>query len=237
MANPYFSFKQFTVFHHQCAMKVGIDGVLLGAWASVENSHRVLDIGTGTGLIALMIAQRSDAQIDAIDISPDAVLQATENVQQSPWENRISVQEMALQRFSHKGEGGYDLIVSNPPFFVNSTKAPLENRNTARHTDTLTHEGLLQHALRMLNPGGRICIILPIPEGRAAIASAACLGLYANKVITVFPKPGGEAKRLLLEFSTNKNDQMSDQLFIESTTRHQYSEEFSLLAKDFYLKL
>jgi tRNA1Val (adenine37-N6)-methyltransferase len=237
MANPYFRFKQFTVFHHQCAMKVGIDGVLLGAWASVENSQRVLDIGTGTGLIALMIAQRCDALIDAIDIAPDAIRQATENVQQSPWMNRIELHEMALQHFSGTASKTYDLIVSNPPYFINSTKAPLETRNTARHTDTLTHEELLQHAHGLLNETGRICIILPVIEGKNCIDYALQLGLHCTKEITVFPKPTVVPKRLLLEFSFVATQKITTHLVIESEERHQYSPEFTQLAKDFYLKL
>ena len=237
MANPYFSFKQFTVFHHQCAMKVGVDGVLLGAWAAVENCKRILDIGTGTGLIALMLAQRCDALIDAIDIAPDAIFQATENINLSPWENRIALHEIAVQDFSSKMKDGYDLIVSNPPYFINSTKSPLENRSTARHTDTLTHEELLQHASKMLNPKGRICLILPLTEGQACMNDAIKLGLYTTKVVTVFPKPNVPAKRLLLEFSLIKSEIQTTELVIEGAERHHYSEEFSLLAKDFYLKL
>ena len=237
MSNPYFRFKQFTVFHHQCAMKVGIDGVLLGAWASVENSQRVLDIGTGTGLIALMIAQRCDAQIDAIDIAPDAIRQATENVHQSPWKNRIELHEVAVQNFSDSASNSYDLIVSNPPFFINSTKAPLEKRNTARHTDTLSHEELLQHAHGMLNDTGRICLILPVIEGQKCIDQALRLGLHCTKEIAVFPKPNVLAKRLLLEFSFVATEKITNNLIIESEERHQYSPEFTLLAKDFYLKL
>lgn len=237
MANPYFSFKQFTVYHHQCAMKVGIDGVLLGAWASVDNCQRILDIGTGTGLIALMIAQRCDALIDAIDIAPDAILQATENINLSPWKNRITLHEIAVQNYSSELKDGYDLIVSNPPYFVNSTKSPLENRSAARHTDTLTHEELLEHACKMLNPNGRICFILPIIEGQACINYAFKLGLSSTKIVTVFPKPNAPAKRLLLEFSFIKSETITTDLVIESAERHQYSEEFTQLAKDFYLKL
>ena len=237
MANPYFSFKQFTVFHHQCAMKVGIDGVLLGAWATVENSLRVLDIGTGTGLIALMLAQRCDALIEAIDIAPDAIIQATENVNLSPWKNRIAIHEIALQDFSSKVKDAYDLIVSNPPYFVNSTKSPLVSRTTARHTDTLTHEELLQHACKMLNPKGRICLILPLTEAQACKNYALQLGLFITKEVTVFPKPNAAAKRLLLEFSLIECESITTELVIESSVRHQYSEEFSILAKEFYLKL
>ena len=237
MANPYFSFKQFTVFHHKCAMKVGIDGVLLGAWADVDNADAILDIGTGTGLIALMLAQRSSARIDAIDIDADAVIQANENIQKSPWLSRIEAYEVELQKYVLKTENRYDLIVSNPPYFVNSTKAPVENRNTARHTDTLTHKELLDNALILLKPTGRICVVLPVNEGLLSVEYAASIGLYCTKQVAVFPKPGAVAKRLLLEFSPQFAACVNSEIVIESDVRHQYSPEFTALAKDYYLKL
>lgn len=237
MANPYFSFKQFTVYHHRCAMKVGIDGVLLGAWAPVENANSVLDIGTGTGLIALMVAQRSKAKIDAIDIDTHAVLQATENVLHSPWSNRIQVSEISLQDFVLQTAQRYDLIVSNPPYFINSTKAPCEHRTNARHADLLTHEELIENAMLLLNPTGRICIILPLNEGLQCVDFAFAKGLFCTKYITVYPKPTAPAKRLLLEFSLQSAQKQVSELVIESDERHQYSEQFTALAKDFYLKL
>ncbi len=218
-------------------MKVGIDGVLLGAWADVLNADAILDIGTGTGLIALMLAQRTSAQIDAIDIDADAVIQANENSQKSPWASRIRVSEVELQRYVLKTENRYDLIVSNPPYFVNSTKAPVENRNTARHTDTLTHEELLDNALTLLKPTGRICVILPVNEGLMSVAYAASIGLHCTKQVVVFPKPRAVPKRLLLEFSPQFTTCVNSEIVIESDVRHQYSPEFTVLAKDYYLKL
>jgi len=218
-------------------MKVGIDGVLLGAWVDIGNADSILDIGTGTGLIALMLAQRSDAQIDAIDIDPDAVLQANENVQKSPWISRIAVQQIDLQNYILSTTKRYDVIVSNPPYFVNSTKAPVENRNTARHTDTLTHEELLDNALTLLKPTGRICVILPVNEGLSSVEYAISIGLHCTKQVVVFPKPGAVAKRLLLEFSPKFTACVNSEIVIESDVRHQYSPEFTTLAKDYYLKL
>lgn len=218
-------------------MKVGIDGVLLGAWADVDNADAILDIGTGTGLIALMLAQRSIAQIDAIDIDADAVIQANENIQKSPWSSRIQVSEVELQKYVLNTRNRYDLIVSNPPYFVNSTKAPVENRNTARHTDTLTHKELLDNALTLLKPTGRICVILPVNEGLMSVEYATSIGLHCTKQVVVFPKPGAVAKRLLLEFSQQFTACVNSEIVIESDVRHQYSPEFTTLAKDYYLKL
>ena len=155
MSNPFFQFKQFTIRHDKCAMKVGTDGVLLGAWAGTESCNRILDIGTGTGLIALMLAQRSKAAIDAIDIEADACLQAQENAESSLFAGRINVFHSDLVDFAQASTHLYGLIVSNPPYFVDSLKCPNLQRNTARHTDTLTLEDLLQYSRKLLAPQGR----------------------------------------------------------------------------------
>lgn len=237
MANPFFSFKQFTVFHDKCSMKVGIDGVLLGIWSPISNSKRILDIGTGTGLIALMLAQRSDAHIDAIDTDEGASLQAVENVNASKWQNRISVLNISSQEFSATTQNRYDLIISNPPFFVNSLKAPNAGRSMARHTDTLTHAELIDNAMSLLTETGRICLILPVNEGLKCVEYAELKHLFCTKKVTVYPKPNAVAKRLLLEFSLVNSPLIETILFVESETRHEYSPEFAFLAKDFYLKL
>lgn len=237
MPNPYFSFKQFTVYHHLCAMKVGIDGVLLGAWADAAQASSVLDIGTGSGLIALMIAQRTNAQITAIDIDSDAVKQATENFRNSPWAERLSAQKMSVQEYADCSLQKFDLIVSNPPFFINSLKAPDAQRNTARHTDTLTHTELINCSEKILSNTGKICLILPVNEGYDCVNYAQTQGLYCNKIISVYPKPGAEVKRLLIELGREKLPCHNAELTIETDTRHEYSAEFIQLAKEYYLKL
>lgn len=237
MANSYFRFKQFTVNQEHCAMKVGIDGVLLGAWSGVEEAQNILDIGTGTGLIALMLAQRCDAKITAIDIDSGAFKQAIENINQSVWKDRIAVQQIDLQQFSNKSTEKFDLIVSNPPYFVDSLKAATDDRTTARHTDTLTHEELIRHSKNLLKKNGKMCIILPVNEGLKCIEMAKCAGLFCSKLVTVYPKPSAIAKRLLIEFSRTACKQENSELTVESDQRHQYGPRFTELAKDFYLKL
>lgn len=238
MPNPFFSFKQFTVYHNRCAMKVGIDGVLLGCWAPVDNiTENILDIGTGTGLIALMLAQRSNATIDAIDLDKDACLQAAENICNSPWAGRIGLQHVRLQDFAMSTKKRYDLIVSNPPYFINSLRAPDLQRHIARHAETLTHEELILAGRELLTETGRMCIILPVNEGLQCIAFAKQNAFYCSMAVKVYPKPGSVAKRLLLEFNKTSSVCTESELVIESDARHHYSPEFSALAKDFYLKL
>lgn len=237
MANTYFSFKQFTVHQHLCAMKVGIDGVLLGAWANTENCKQILDIGCGSGLIALMLAQRSNANITAIDIESSAIEQTKENIEISPWTDRISALETSLQHFSAPLGQLFDLIISNPPYFVNSLKAPEQKRSTARHTDQLTHHELLIHAKRLLAESGKICIILPVNEGLECIKFASTIGLFCSKKVEVYPKPNKPAKRLLLEFVLTKAETELSKIEIETTERHQYSAEFTNLVRDYYLHL
>ncbi len=238
MANPYFQFKQFTVYHDLCAMKVGFDGVLLGAWTPINHTEKtILDVGCGSGLIALMIAQRSNAQIDAIDIDKGAIQQTTLNVNASKWSDRIAAYHTALQDFSIDKKELYDLIISNPPYFVDSLKAPNSKRSTARHTDSLTHEELLQYASYILKKTGRICIILPVSEGLICIETAKKYQLNCYQKVYVHPKPNTLAKRLLLEFGFRNHITESSSLIIETDKRHQYSDDYISLTKEFYLKM
>ncbi|MDD3079341.1 MAG: methyltransferase [Paludibacter sp.] len=237
MPNPYFKFKQFTVFQDKCAMKVGIDGVLLGAWANTTNTLNILDIGTGTGLIALMLAQRCNATIKAIDIEPNAVIQAKENIEASPWKEQIAAMEIPLQNFIHHTSDKFDLIISNPPFFINSLKAPDSSRNIARHTDTLTHQELIDCSAKIMSPVGRICLILPEKEGLECIEYAKLNGFYCYQLVYVHPKPWNPAKRLLIELWNKPTETIISHLVIETENRHEYSEAFTKLAKEFYLKL
>lgn len=235
MANDYFQFKQFTIYQGRCAMKVGTDGVLLGSWADLTESKHILDIGTGTGLIALMAAQRnSQAQIDAIEIDEDACKQALENVQASPWQNRINIFHGRIQDF--QPEHSYDSILCNPPFFGHSTPTPLHSRTIARHCETLTHEELLQHAKRLLTPTGKLCVILPVQETTHFIKLSQEKEWFINKLINIFPTPQKQRKRCMLELSCQKGEYSEEDLIIENK-RHIYHESFQKLVKDFYLHL
>jgi tRNA1Val (adenine37-N6)-methyltransferase len=235
MANNYFKFKQFTISQDRCAMKVGTDGVLLGAWADCENAKTILDIGTGTGLIALMLAQRSTAHIDAIEIDQSASEQAGENVTKSPWETRISVINKSLQQFTEQIDKKYDLIVSNPPFFQNSLYAPNQSRTNARHNASLEYEDILDASLKLLSNNGMLSLILPYLEGTMFIVKAAGKGLYCVRQTNILPNPGKAPKRLLLEFTKIKKPLVEQEIIIELNKRHEYSDAYKNLTRDFYL--
>ena len=235
MANPFFTFKQFTIRHDRCAMKVGTDGVLLGAWTNVDHSHRLLDVGTGTGLIALMLAQRCpQAYITAIDIDTEAVEQARENTLSSPWKDRVEVLLQDICTFPTNQQ--FDTIVSNPPYFIDSLKCPDSQRNTARHTDTLDATRLLESVARLLTDDGRFSIILPAEQTDLLIQTAHFQGLYPSRQTAVITRPGLPPKRILMEFQKTKEAFHTDELIIE-LERHVYSEGYIALTKDFYLKM
>ena len=235
MSNPFFTFKQFTIRHDRCAMKVGTDGVLLGAWTDVSHSYRLLDIGTGTGLIALMLAQRCPkASITAIDIDAEAVGQAHENILSSPWKDRVEVLLQDICTFPANQQ--FDSIVSNPPYFIDSLKCPDSQRNTARHTDTLDAKRLLESVARLLSDNGRFSIILPAEQTDLLIQSAYTQGLYPSRQTAVITRPGLSPKRILMEFQKKKEAFHPDELIIE-LERHVYSEGYIALTKDFYLRM
>lgn len=237
MSNPYFKFKKFTIWHDKCAMKVGTDGSLLGAWADTTNCHRALDVGTGTGLIALMLAQRCDAVIDAIDIDIDACDQARENIAQSPFATQIQVHLSPFANYKPKADIKYDLIISNPPYFIDSLKCPNKQRNTARHTDTLSLADLLKDSCRLLAPKGKLALILPFEQRTILLELAHKNQLYPLRETHVSSIKGATPKRLLIELSRQRRE------FIEPSTlnieieQREYSKEFIALVKDFYLKM
>lgn len=206
MSNPYFQFKQFTVWHDKCAMKVGTDGVLLGAWASVQNAHKILDVGTGTGLVALMLAQRSlpDADIIALEIDGAAAGQARENVTRSPWKERVEVVQTDFRDYQSSDK--FDVIVSNPPYFVDSLECPDQQRNAARHNGSLTYEELLEGVVGLLAEDGTFTIVIPTDVADRVKMIAATKNLYAVRQLNVITKPGGIPKRTLITFTFSNQE-------------------------------
>ena len=235
MSNNFFRFKQFTIFQDCCAMKVGTDGVLLGAWAETLKRNNVLDVGTGTGLIALMIAQRNaSAIIDAIDIDEGCVMQAKRNISESPFSNRVNVEKSSFQDFAACSHNKYDLIVSNPPYFHNSLKSPNLHRNYARHTDSLSFYEIISNGASLLAEGGHISLILPYEFKPSVLMHAKTVGLFAKRITNVFPLPHKSAKRILVEFGMSDTECVEDNLIIE-LSRHKYTDEYNALTNEFYL--
>lgn len=234
MANDIFNFKQFTVRQDLAAMKVGTDGVLLGAWASVQGAQSALDIGTGTGLVALMLAQRIEyAQIHAIELDEAAYQQAMLNFTASPWVERLNVVHADFKTYDTALK--YDLIVSNPPYFNQSLKNPCDKKSLARHTASLNYAELIKGAAKLLEDTGRFCVVLPAAEKLNFKEIAAQYDLKLNKTLNVKPTPGKPSKRVLMEFSFLGTAEEVDELIIEEFGRHQYSEAYKQLTKDFYL--
>jgi tRNA1Val (adenine37-N6)-methyltransferase len=213
-------------------MKVGTDGVLLGAWASVENVEKILDIGTGSGLIALMLAQRSKAFIETIDVDENACKQAKINFENSVFRDRLTIEKIPFQDFPSSNK--YDLLVSNPPYFSNSLKSPDNSRNFARHNDCLTLSDLINKSVSLLNPLGKLALILPFENFESANFLATENNLFLCRKTAVMSIPNQPPKRVLLEYSLHKTDLLENELYIEKS-RKVYSEEYLALTKDFYL--
>ena len=233
-----FQFKKFTVQQDKCAMKIGTDGVLLGAWCPIENNpFSVLDIGAGTGILSLMLAQRSNAeQIDAIEIDENAFEQCVENFEASPWGDRLFCFHAGLDEFMDEPEDEYDIIISNPPFYTEDYKTESEQRDLARFADAMPFEDLVETANLLLSENGIFSVIIPFKEEETFLALAKDFELYPFKITRVKGTPTSEIKRSLLAFSRIKKETVIDELIIE-TARHQYTEEYISLTKDFYLKM
>ena len=209
--------------------------MLLGACTGVTGVKRILDIGTGTGLIALMLAQRCEAEITAIEPDPDSFSQACSNISQSKWKDRINVVNASLQDFD-PGSLKFDLIVTNPPFFANSLKNPDPGKAATRHNDTLRNEDLLKGVKRLLAADGTLQLIMPYAEGLVLIAEAQEYGLFCNNILKIKPLPASEIRRLILTFSRKKQKATEKFLTIEHGRRHEFTEEYRSLTKEFYLK-
>nr|WP_154324648.1 tRNA1(Val) (adenine(37)-N6)-methyltransferase [Pantoea sp. 201603H] len=231
-----FTFKQFFVAHDRCAMKVGTDGVLLGAWAPVANVKRVLDIGCGSGLIALMLAQRTDEHvpIDGVEIDADAQQQAQENCAASPWSTRLTIHLQDIRQWAEQCEVRYSLIVSNPPYFSSGVDCASPQRATARYTDSLNHQTLLQCAEALIDEEGFFCVILPQQAGNALAEIAATRGWFLRYRTDIADNDKRPPNRVMLAFSPAPGECFQDSLTIRGPDQR-YSEAHCSLTRDFYL--
>ncbi len=236
-----FQFKEFTIHQDKTAMKVGTDAVLLGAWCSVDNfPDSILDIGSGTGVISLMLAQRSDAiTIDAVELDANAYEQTVENFEQSDWGDRLYCYNSSFQEFADEiaeDEEVYDLIVSNPPFYTDDFETKDQSRNKARFTSSLSFEELIIGVSKILSKNGTFTVIIPSKEEHNFVDLANQHQLFLNSVCRIQGNPSSEIKRSLLAFSFHQTEITEEHLVIE-TSRHNYTDDYINLTKDFYLKM
>ncbi len=233
-----FYFKQFTVHQDRCAMKIGTDGVLLGAWTTLKTKPiSILDIGTGTGIIALMLAQRSNAKtIDAIELDEWAHGQCIDNFENSSWADRLFCYHAGLDGFVDEIEEAYDLIVSNPPFYSEIVSSGNSSRDAARQNKSLPFDELLEGVSKLLSENGLFTTIIPFKEEKAFVGLAATFGLFVNHILRVKGNPKAELKRSLLEFGFKKTKKIERELTIE-IKRHEYTFEYQELTRAFYLKM
>lgn len=236
-SGTHFHFKQFSVAHDRCTMKVGTDGVLLGAWAVVENAKTILDIGTGSGVIALMLAQRTppDALIHAVELEQNDAQQAHENVVHSPWPDKVKIFPAAIQQFA--GEARYDLIVSNPPYFINSQEPPDKRRLQTRHTVMLSFTELLGAATRLLKPAGSFQVILPYTEGLQFIELASQHGLYCTRQWSFRTRQAKPVERWLLAFARIPVAPIDTGEILLYSYDTVWDDSYTNLTRDFYLNM
>jgi tRNA1Val (adenine37-N6)-methyltransferase len=235
MSEHLFQFKKFSVRQNQCAMKVGTDAVLLGAWTQPGLAKAILDIGTGTGILSLMLAQRSQATITAIDIDQGAFLQAKENFEASAWSDRIHLDRISVQDYAHFTSKKFDLIITNPPYFNSESKPVNESRSIARHNDPLPFSDLISSVLKLLEPEGKLYIILPNIEGLLFLNLAQQNGLFCHSLLRIRTKQGRPEKRWLMKFGRSIQP-IDDQLMVLQKDEHHYTDEYVAMTKAYYLK-
>jgi tRNA1Val (adenine37-N6)-methyltransferase len=233
-----FQFKQFSVNQDRCAMKVGTDGVLLGSWTSINhNPQSVLDIGSGTGILSLMLAQRSDAlTIEGIEIDDDAFEQCSENFENSPWADRLFCFHASLLEYVEAVNDEFDIIICNPPFYSEDYKTDNTARDLARFNDAMPFKHLIYAVANLLSETGLFSVVIPYKEEAKFIDLASVIGLFPNRILHVKGHPDSKIKRSLLEFSYVETEPETSELIIE-TARHQYTESYINLTKDFYMKM
>lgn len=230
-----FSFKAFSLSDRNSGMKIGTDGVLLGSFASTYDAKKVLDIGTGCGLIALMVAQKTRAEVHAIDIDKCSIMQAEENFRKSPWPGHFKIFHSSLQEFSPPENTFYDLIVCNPPFFENSLKSNNKSRSLARQNDTLKPDELFYYSRKLLSDNGVLITIFPFVQKEQNDIKALSVKLYALRNLIIKPTIDHNPIRLISVYSINPVDKIKTELLsIENKKRHEFTPEYKELTKDFH---
>lgn len=232
-----FHFRRFSLFHHRSTMKTGTDAVLLGAWLNTENTHRILDAGTGCGIIALMLAQRTQAIIDAIDIDKDSCEEASFNFSRSHWNKRLFVSHIDLKQYIQTANVSYDLIVSNPPFFADSVKTKHHRRNLARHNDSMSYEMLIEAAVTLLQNNGRLGMVMPHKEGELFLKQAFVSGLRLHRLLNIIPVRGRMPNRINFEIGWQAPIEEWSGEFVIRESNGSFTTQYEELLKDYYLGL
>ena len=232
-----FQFKQFSVAHDRCAMKVGTDAVLLGAWAPVNPTTKsILDIGAGSGILALMLAQRSNANlIDGLEIDVEAYEQCVTNFEESPWADRLFCYHASLKEYTNEMDIKYDFIISNPPFYNETYTTNDKSRNTARFEAAMPFNELLKSVRKLLSKNGKFCVVVPFESEDKLVEIGKENSLFCDKILRVRGKKNSVIKRSLMAFSFEKNPVKVKEIYLERK-RHVYSKDFINLTKEFYLK-
>jgi tRNA1Val (adenine37-N6)-methyltransferase len=236
MSQP-FRFKQFQVSHDQSTMKVGTDAVLLGSWAKPSGSGKILDIGTGSGVIALMMAQKSKAHITGIDIHAPSIRQANENFTQSPWHNRLVAVQSSIEEFAISNSQSFDYLISNPPFFLNSLKPKLENHVIAKHANSAFVDVFLECSSSILNNTGKAAFIIPSQLIGTFFCKWDIYGLFPYRLTRVYSKPDTTATRVMIEAGKNPNVSLIEDNLLIRDRNYRYTEQYKDLTGDFYLFL
>lgn len=233
-----FQFKKFAIEQDKCAMKVGTDGVLLGAWCDVSNTDKALDIGMGSGVIAIMLGQRCEAEIHGVEIDEVSFEQAKNNMENAEWADRLKPILKPIQDYAKLSREEYDLVVSNPPFFSGGTFSDNQDKNNVRHTVKLSHGDLLSSARKLMTKSGKFCLILPLIEGLRMQEVAKTYGLYCTKITEVKSRPDSGVERLLMQFEKEEVAKIKkEELVIYKQKGKAYSAEYIAMTKDFYLKM
>jgi tRNA1Val (adenine37-N6)-methyltransferase len=232
-----FHFKQFSLSDDHTAMKVGTDAVLLGSWIAVKQVNSILDIGTGSGILALMMVQRFRTRTDAVEIDASAAEQAVQNFALSPWPDLLHIHTLPFQDFATSRNLSYDLIISNPPFFTNALKPPEPERCTARHDDLLPVDELLFGVNQLLSESGKLAIIIPQEAGITWTRKALKYGLIATRRAAVIPRHGKPSSRLMIEFQRSQDSISKDETILIRNLDGTYTDEYKKLTSDFYLGL
>lgn len=231
-----FYFKSFSLHHHRSTMKVGTDAVLLGIWTDLTNVRSVLDVGTGCGVISLLLASRAPVSIDAVELDTDSFEEANQNFEESPYFDRLRIYNLDFNDFVPSGDKKYDLIVSNPPFFFNDLHSTDPKKRMARHTQTLTYDRLLKVSMELLNPNGKISVVLPYRESRLFLQQALLAGFFVEKKMLIFPMLGKEPNRINILLGRESVEELTERFMIRDEYG-KFTSQYIDFVKDYYVSV